>query len=234
MLKEVNLFLKAGECIALVGQNGAGKTTLVKLLTRLYEPTEGQILLDGIPLEDYDLQDVRRHISVIFQDFMQYPMTVRENVGFGYIEEMENEERIHHAAQASGAAPMIETELPQQYETILGRMFENGKELSLGQWQKIALARAFMRNAPVVVLDEPTSSIDAEAEAEIFARLQEIAAGATTLLIAHRFSTVRMADRILVIKHGQIIEDGTHQELLALDGTYAHLFRLQAAGYLDL
>jgi len=234
VLKDINLFLKAGECIALVGQNGAGKTTLVKLLTRLYEPTEGQILLDGIPLEDYDLQDVRRHISVIFQDFMQYPMTVRENVGFGYIEDMENEERIRHAAQASGAAPMIETELPQQYETILGRMFENGKELSIGQWQKIALARAFMRNAPIVVLDEPTSSIDAEAEAEIFGHLQEVAAGATTLLIAHRFSTVRMADRILVIKHGQIIEDGTHQELLALDGTYAHLFRLQAAGYLDL
>jgi len=234
VLKDINLFLKAGECIALVGQNGAGKTTLVKLLTRLYEPTEGQILLDGIPLEDYDLQDVRRHISVIFQDFMQYPMTVRENVGFGYIEDMENEERIRHAAQASGAAPMIETELPQQYETILGRMFENGKELSIGQWQKIALARAFMRNAPIVVLDEPTSSIDAEAEAEIFGHLQEVAAGATTLLIAHRFSTVRIADRILVIKHGQIIEDGTHQELLALDGTYAHLFRLQAAGYLDL
>ncbi len=234
VLKEVDLFLKAGECIALVGQNGAGKTTLVKLLTRLYEPTEGQILLDGIPLEDYDLQDVRRHISVIFQDFMQYPMTVRENVGFGYIEEIENEERLRHAAQASGAAPMIETELPQQYETILGRMFENGKELSIGQWQKIALARAFMRNAPLVVLDEPTSSIDAEAEAEIFGHLQEVAAGATTLLIAHRFSTVRMADRILVLKHGQIIEDGTHQELLALDGTYAHLFRLQAAGYLDL
>jgi ATP-binding cassette subfamily B protein len=234
VLKNLNLFLKAGECIALVGQNGAGKTTLVKLLTRLYEPTEGQILLDGMPLETYDLQDVRRHMSVIFQDFMQYPMTVRENVGFGYIEELENEERIHHAARLSGAEQMIETELPQQYETLLGRLFENGKELSVGQWQKIALARAFMRSAPVVVLDEPTSSIDAEAEAEIFGHLQEIAAGATTLLIAHRFSTVRMADRILVIKHGQIIEDGTHQELLALDGTYAHLFRLQAAGYLDL
>jgi len=234
VLRDLNLFLKAGECIALVGLNGAGKTTLVKLLTRLYEPTEGHILLDGIPLEDYDLQDVRRHMSVIFQDFMQYPMTVRENVGFGSIEDLENEERIKRAAQLSGASQMIETELPQQYETVLGRMFEHGKELSVGQWQKIALARAFMRSAPVVVLDEPTSSIDAEAEAEIFARLQEIAAGATTLLIAHRFSTVRMADRILVIKHGQIIEDGTHQELLALSGTYAHLFRLQAAGYLEI
>jgi ATP-binding cassette subfamily B protein len=234
VLKDLNLFLKAGECIALVGLNGAGKTTLVKLLTRLYEPTEGHILLDGIPLEDYDLQDVRRHMSVIFQDFMQYPMTVRENVGFGSIEDLENEERIKRAAQLSGSSQMIETELPQQYETVLGRMFEHGKELSVGQWQKIALARAFMRSAPVVVLDEPTSSIDAEAEAEIFARLQEIATGATTLLIAHRFSTVRMADRILVIKHGQIIEDGTHQELLALDGTYAHLFRLQAAGYLEI
>lgn len=234
VLRDINLFLKTGECIALVGQNGAGKTTLVKLLTRLYEPTEGQILLDGIPLESYDLQDIHRHMSVIFQDFMQYPLTVRENVGFGYIEDLENEERIRHAVRLSGADQLIETEFPQQYDTVLGRMFEQGKELSVDQWQKIALARAFMRSAPVVVLDEPTSSIDAEAEADIFGRLQEIAAGATTLLIAHRFSTVRMADRILVIKHGQIIEDGTHQHLLALDGTYAHLFKLQAAGYLDL
>jgi ATP-binding cassette subfamily B protein len=142
VLRDLNLFLKAGECIALVGQNGAGKTTLVKLLSRLYEPTEGQILLDGIPLEAYDLQDIRRHMSVIFQDFMEYPMTVRENVGFGYIEDLENEERIRRAARLSGAEQMIKTELPQQYDTVLGRMFENGKELSIGQWQKIALARS--------------------------------------------------------------------------------------------
>jgi ATP-binding cassette, subfamily B, bacterial len=232
VLEDLNLFLKAGECVALVGHNGAGKTTLVKLLTRLYEPTAGQIFLDGVPLEEYDTLDIRRHMSVIFQDFVRYEMAVRENVGFGYIEELDNEERIRVATAQSGATPIIE-ELPQKYETTLGRMFEKGHELSIGQWQKIALARAFMRRAPVVVLDEPTSSIDAESEAEIFGRLQQIAAGATTLLIAHRFSTVRMADRIIVIKQGKIIEDGTHQALLAADGTYAHLFRLQAAGYVN-
>jgi ATP-binding cassette subfamily B protein len=204
----------------------------VKLLTRLYEPTAGQIFLDGLPLEDYDTLDIRRHMSVIFQDFVRYELAVRENVGFGYIEEVNNEERIRLATTQSGATSLIE-ELPQKYETTLGRMFEKGHELSLGQWQKIALARAFMRRAPVVVLDEPTASIDAESETEIFSRLRQIAAGATTLLIAHRFSTVRMADRIIVIKQGKIIEDGTHQELLAADGTYAHLFRLQAAGYVN-
>lgn len=232
VLQDLNLFLKAGECVALVGHNGAGKTTLVKLLTRLYEPTAGQIFLDGVPLEEYDTLDIRRHMSVIFQDFVRYELAVRENVGFGYIEEVNNEERIRLATAQSGATSLIE-ELPQKYETTLGRMFEKGHELSLGQWQKIALARAFMRRAPVVVLDEPTASIDAESETEIFSRLREIAAGATTLLIAHRFSTVRMADRIIVIKQGKIIEDGTHQELLAADGTYAHLFRLQAAGYVN-
>jgi ATP-binding cassette, subfamily B, bacterial len=230
VLQDLNLFLKAGECVALVGHNGAGKTTLVKLLARLYEPTTGKILLDGVPLEEYDTFDLRRHISVIFQDFVRYEMAVRENVGFGYVEELDNDERIRIATAQSGAASFIE-DLPQKYETTLGRMFEKGQELSIGQWQKMALARAFMRRAPVVVLDEPTSSIDAESESEIFGRLQHIAAGATTLLIAHRFSTVRMADRIIVIKQGKIIEDGTHEALMAVDGTYAHLFRLQAAGY---
>ncbi len=232
VLQDLNLFLKAGECVALVGHNGAGKTTLVKLLTRLYEPSVGQILLDGVPLEEYDTLDVRRHISVIFQDFVHYEMAARENVGFGYVEELDNDERIRLATAQSGAAAIIE-DLPQKYETTLGRMFEKGHELSIGQWQKMALARAFMRHAPVVVLDEPTSSIDAESEAEIFGQLQQIAAGATTLLIAHRFSTVRMADRIIVIKQGKIIEDGTHEALMAIDGTYAHLFRLQAAGYVN-
>jgi ATP-binding cassette, subfamily B, bacterial len=231
VLEDLNLILKAGECVALVGHNGAGKTTLVKLLTRLYEPTTGKILLDGIPLEEYDTQDIRRHISVIFQDFVHYEMAARENVGFGYVEELDNDERILLATAQSGAATFIE-DLPQKYDTTLGRMFEKGQELSIGQWQKMALARAFMRRAPVVVLDEPTSSIDAESESEIFGRLQQIAAGATTLLIAHRFSTVRMADRIIVIKQGKIIEDGTHEALMSLDATYAHLFRLQAAGYM--
>jgi ATP-binding cassette, subfamily B, bacterial len=232
VLQDLNLFLKAGECVALVGHNGAGKTTLVKLLTRLYEPTAGHIFLDGVPLEDYNILDVRRHMSVIFQDFVHYEMTARENVGFGSIEELADEERIRLATAQSGAASLIE-ELPQKYETTLGRMFEKGHELSIGQWQKMALARAFMRRAPVVVLDEPTSSIDAESEAEIFSCLQQIAAGATTLLIAHRFSTVRMADRIIVIKQGKVIEDGAHQALLAANGTYAHLFSLQAAGYVN-
>lgn len=232
VLHDLNLFLRAGECVALVGHNGAGKTTLVKLLTRLYEPTAGRILLDDIPLEEYDVDDLRRHISAIFQDFVEYEMTVRENVGFGYIEKIQEQERIEQAARESGANIMIE-ELPNQYETMLGRMFAKGQQLSGGQWQKMALARAFMRRAPVVILDEPTASLDAESEAEMFGCMQQIVAGATTLLIAHRFSTVRKADRILVIEQGQVIEDGSHEELLQLDGTYAHLFRLQAAGYLE-
>src|SRR5437660_6296674 len=176
--------------------------------TRLYEPTTGQIFLDGVPLEEYDAVDVRRHISVIFQDFVRYEMAARENVGFGYVEELDNDERIRLATAQSGAAPIIEG-LPQKYETTLGRMFEKGHELSMGQWQKMSIARAFMRRAPVVVLDEPTSSIDAESESEIFGRLQHIAAGATTLLIAHRFSTVRLADPIIGINTGRINEHRT-------------------------
>lgn len=232
ILHDLNLLLRAGECVALVGHNGAGKTTLVKLLTRLYEPTAGRIFIDDIPLEEYDLNDLRRHISAIFQDFVQYEMTVGENVGFGYIEKIQEHERVERAARESGAAAMIE-ELPDQYETILGRMFAKGQQLSGGQWQKMALARAFMRRAPVVILDEPTASLDAESETEIFGRMQEVAAGATTLLIAHRFSTVRKADRILVIEQGRVIEDGSHRELLQLNGTYARLFHLQAAGYME-
>jgi len=232
VLHDLNLFLQAGECVALVGHNGAGKTTLIKLLTRLYEPTAGYILIDDIPLAEYDLDDVRQHISVIFQDFVRYEMTVRENVGFGSIEEIQNNERIEQAARGSGADIMIE-KLPEQYETMLGRMFAKGHQLSGGQWQKIALARAFMRRAPVVVLDEPTASLDAESETEIFGRMQQVATGATTLLVAHRFSTVRRADRILVIEQGRIKEDGSHEELMRLNETYARLFHLQAAGYLD-
>jgi ATP-binding cassette, subfamily B, bacterial len=232
VLHDLNLFLRAGECVALVGHNGAGKTTLVKLLTRLYEPTAGQILLDDIPLEAYDLDDLRRHISALFQDFVEYEMTARENIGFGFIEEIENSERIEQAARESGADALIQ-DLPDQYETVLGRMFAKGAQLSGGQWQKLALARAFMRRAPLVILDEPTTSLDAESEAEIFERMQQVAAGATTLLIAHRFSTVRKADRILVIEQGEVAEDGSHEELLRRDGTYARLFHLQAAGYLE-
>ncbi len=232
VLHNLNLFLRAGECVALVGHNGEGKTTLVKLLTRLYEPTEGQILIEDIPIEEYNLDDLRRHISAIFQDFIEYDMTVQENIGFGYIEEIANTERIEQAARESGVDVIIEG-LPERYEAMLGRMFARGHQLSRGQWQKMALARAFMRCAPIVILDEPTASLNAESEAELFGCMQQVAAGATTLLIAHRFSTVRKADRILVIEQGRVIEDGSHEELLQQDGTYAHLFRLQAADYLE-
>ncbi len=232
VLHRLDLFLRAGECVALVGHNGAGKTTLVKLLTRLYEPTTGCILIDDIPLEEYNIDDLRRHISAIFQDFIEYEMTVHENIGFGFIENIQDSQRVEQAARASGAGAMIE-ELPDQYETMLGRMFAKGHQLSGGQWQKMALARAFMRRAPVVILDEPTASLDASSEMEIFDRMQQATAGATTILIAHRFSTVRRADRILVIEQGRVIEDGSHAELIRLNGTYAHLFSLQAAGYMD-
>ncbi len=230
VIRNMSLRLNSGECVALVGQNGAGKTTIVKLLTRLYEPTEGKILLDGHPLEEYNLDDLRKHMSVIFQDFVQYELPIRENVGFGYLEELDNDMRIRVATQQSNADQFIQ-QLPQRYDTMLGRMFEKGQQLSIGQWQKIALARAFMHNAPIVILDEPTASIDAETEAEIFGQLQQITRGATTLVIAHRFSTVRMADRILVLERGQIIEDGSHEALMRLQGTYARLFQLQASAY---
>ncbi len=204
---------------------GIGQQQLQSLLqTKLANVIAIQIMEKAIELDVQYFEDDE------FYDKLQ--RANRENVGFGYVEELDNDERIRLATAQSGAAPFIEG-LPQKYETTLGRMFEKGHELSIGQWQKMALARAFMRRAPVVVLDEPTSSIDAESEAEIFGRLQQIAAGATTLLIAHRFSTVRVADRIIVIKQGKIIEDGMHEVLIAAGGTYAHLFRLQAAGYVN-
>jgi ATP-binding cassette subfamily B protein len=231
-LHRLSCFLPAGRCVAVVGANGAGKTTLVKLLTRLYEPTSGQILIDGVPIGEYDLTELRRNIGVIFQDFVQYEMTAQENIGFGWVDGLHDGERVRLAAQQSRAAPFLEA-LPQGYGTTLGRIFADGHQLSIGQWQKVALARAFMRQAPVVVLDEPTASIDAQAEAEIFGRLREIAHNATALLIAHRFSTVRMADHILVIEAGRLIEQGTHAELVRAGGTYARLFLLQAAGYRD-
>jgi ATP-binding cassette, subfamily B, bacterial len=232
VLHNLNLVVRAGECVALVGQNGAGKTTLVKLLTRLYEPTAGQILLDDIPLEEYDLDDLHQHISALFQDYVQYELTVRENIGFGFLDKIQDRSRIEQAAKEGGVDTMIE-ELPERYETILGRMFAKGQQLSGGQWQKMALARAFMRQSSVVILDEPTASLDARAEAEIFGRMQQVAAGATTLLIAHRFSTVRQANRILVIEQGRVVEDGSHNELLQQGGIYAHLFHLQASSYLQ-
>lgn len=229
-LRNVNLFIGPGEKLALVGANGAGKTTLVKLMTRLYDPTEGQILLDGIDLREYDLEDLRRRIGVIFQDFVRYHTTARENIGFGQIENLDNTAHIMMAAERGGADEVIEA-LPDKYETMLGAWFEKGHELSGGQWQKIALSRAFMRDGEVLVLDEPTAALDAEREYEIFQRFRELTDGKIALLISHRFSTVRMADRIVVLENGQLTEYGTHQELMGHDGMYAKLFNMQAAGY---
>ena len=229
-VKDINLKIKVGEKIALVGQNGAGKTTLIKLLTRLYDPTEGQILLDGIDLREYDVNEWRDHIGVIFQDFVQYQTTVKENIGFGQVKELGDEARILHASE-QGGADEVAADLPKQYETMLGRWFERGSELSGGQWQKVALARAFMRDGSVLVLDEPTSALDAEREYEIFQRFRELTAGKIAVLISHRFSTVRMADTIVVLEHGAITELGSHAALVAQGGTYARLFNMQAEGY---
>lgn len=230
VLRDINLHIRPGERIALVGLNGAGKTTLIKLLTRLYDPTHGQVLLDGVDLREYDLTSLHQRFGVIFQDFVRYQFTVRENIGFGQVDELDNTGRIVGAADRGGAAPII-AQMPQGYDTMLGRRWEKGAELSGGEWQKIALARAFMREAEVLVLDEPTSALDAEAEYEVFRRFGELMEGRIAVLISHRFSTVRMADRIVVLSAGKIVELGSHAELMALDGAYARLFNLQAEGY---
>jgi len=230
VLRSINLTIEPGEHIALVGLNGAGKTTLIKLLTRLYDPTHGQILLDGVDLRDYDLQSLHQRFGVIFQDFVRYQFSVRENIGFGQIDAAEDMARIRNAADRGGATEVIEG-LPEGYESVLGRRWERGQELSGGEWQKIALARAFMRKAEVLVLDEPTSALDAEAEYEIFKRFGELMEGRIAVLISHRFSTVRMADRIVVLSEGRIHELGTHDQLIERNGAYARLFNLQAEGY---
>ncbi len=232
VLDSVSFVLTAGRCTALVGQNGAGKTTLVKLLARLYQPTSGTILVDDLPIDEYDLDELRHNIGIIFQDFVQYEATLQDNIGFGRLAERQDEEKILRAARNAGLMPFLET-LPNGLGTQLGRWFQEGRQLSGGQWQKVALGRAFLRDAPIVVLDEPTASIDAAAEAEIFSRLTTIAGRATTMLIAHRFSTVRMADHIIVLERGSLLEEGSHQQLMEADGLYAKLFKLQAAGYLD-
>lgn len=234
-LHDLSLTIRPGEKIALVGENGAGKTTLVKLLTRLYDPTSGAITLDGVDLRELDPASLQARIGVIFQDFVHYHLTARENVGFGQVEALDDMRRIQAAAEKSGAHAFLAV-LPQGYETMLGRWFVtpgqmDGHDLSIGQWQKVALARAFMRDAPVLVLDEPTAALDARAEYEIFKRFRELAADRTALLISHRFSTVRIADRILVLEQGRLIEQGTHAELLAAGGKYATLFNMQAEGY---
>jgi ATP-binding cassette, subfamily B, bacterial len=229
-LRDINLTIRPGEKIALVGPNGAGKTTLIKLLTRLYDPTEGTILIDGIDIRELDPLDLRQRIGVIFQDFVRYHLPASENIGFGQIEALDKLEQIIESARKSGAHSIIEN-LPDGYRTMLGRWFHGGHELSVGQWQKIALARAFMRDAEILVLDEPTASLDAETEYEIFRRFQELTVGKMAILISHRFSTVRMADRIVVIQEGRIAEIGSHDDLLDQRGIYSHLFSLQAEGY---
>ncbi len=230
VLTNVSFRLDAGEKIALIGENGAGKTTLVKLLARLYDPTGGAILLDGADLRDYNVEDLRGEIGVIFQDYMRYDMLVRENIGLGRIEELANQSRIETSAHKSLADTVVDS-LPLGFDQMLGRRFETGVDLSAGQWQKIALARAYMRDAQVLILDEPTASLDARAEYEVFLRFADLTQDKMAVLISHRFSTVRMADRILVLENGCITEQGTHRELVALGGRYAELFELQAAGY---
>lgn len=231
-LRHINLKLAPGEKLGLVGENGAGKSTLVKLLLRLYEPTEGEILYGGVDLRDMDPLDLRKRIGAVYQDFVRYQFSAGENIGLGDIEHIADRPRVERAA-ARGGADSVVAALPQQYETMLGGWFESGQELSAGQWQKIAVSRAFMRDAEVLILDEPTASIDAEAEHELFQRFKALAADRTAIIISHRFSTVRMADRIAVLHNGSIEELGSHRELLERDGRYAHLFRLQAQGYLD-
>jgi ABC-type multidrug transport system fused ATPase/permease subunit len=231
-LRDISLTLKPGEKLGLVGENGAGKSTLVKLLLRLYEPTEGSILYGGVDLRDIDVADLRRRVGAVYQDFARYQFSASENIGLGDVAYIEDRMKIERAAERGGADSVIAA-LPQQYDTVLGGWFEAGQELSAGQWQKIAVSRAFMREAEILVLDEPTASIDARAEHELFQRFQALAADRTAIIISHRFSTVRMADRIAVLHGGKLEELGTHRELLEREGRYAHLFRLQARGYLD-
>ena len=216
--------------MALIGENGQGKTTIVKLLTRLYDPVEGRILLDGIDLREYSLEDLYKEIGVIFQDFMRYEMTARENIGVGRIEDLENLKDLRIAAQ-KGMADEVIARLPGGLEQMLGRRFDGGVDLSGGEWQKIALARAYLRDAQVLILDEPTAALDARSEFEVFQRFAELTRGKMALFISHRFSTVRMADRIVVLENGQIAEEGSHEQLSRMGGRYAEMFELQAASY---
>lgn len=228
--RHLSFTLHAGEKLALVGENGAGKTTLVKLLARLYDPTEGRILLDGYDLREYDLAALRMNTGIIFQDYLRFQMTVAQNIAVGNIVEKENRELIISSAEQSLADPLAQR-LPGKYDQMLGRRFSQGVELSGGEWQKIALARAYMREAQLLILDEPTAALDARAEYEVFQRFADLTKGKSAVLISHRFSTVRMADRILVLEKGMLLEIGSHETLLQLNGRYAELFHLQAMGY---
>ena len=230
VLKDISLIIRPGAHIVIVGENGSGKTTLVKLLCRLYDPTSGQITWDGKDLRQFRTEALRREISVIFQDYAKYHLTARENIWLGNIDFDANDERVIGAARHTGAEEII-NHLPYRYETVLGKWFEKGEELSIGEWQKIALARAFLRDSQIIILDEPTSALDARSEYELFKKFHEIASGKSAILISHRLSTVRMADRIYVTDQGGIIEEGTHNELIRRNGKYANLFDLQAQYY---
>jgi ATP-binding cassette, subfamily B, bacterial len=230
VLSNFNFHLAPGERVALIGENGQGKTTVVKLITRLYDPSEGEILLDGVDLRDYDLDDLHHEIGVIFQDFMRYEMTARENIAVGRVEREHTMDEIEFAAQKSLAEGVIQ-KLAGKYDQMLGRRFEGGVDLSGGEWQKLALARAYLRDAQLLILDEPTAALDARSELEVFERFAELTAGKMALLISHRFSTVRMADRIVVLEGGKLVEEGSHAQLMALSGRYASMFEMQAASY---
>ncbi len=231
-LQGVSMEIRRGEVVALVGENGSGKTTLAKLISALYTPDSGQVLWDGIDVAAVDPSGIREQVAVIFQDFVRYMLTVRENIGLGRVERLSDADAIRAAARHAGADAFIEA-WPEAYDATLGPIFENGKDLSTGQWQRIALARAFFRDAPLIILDEPTASLDARAEAELFERMRTLFQGRSVLLISHRFSSVRSADRIYVMREGRIVEHGTHAQLMALGGLYAELFNLQAAAYVD-
>ncbi|QHN03952.1 ABC transporter ATP-binding protein [Granulicella sp. WH15] len=231
VLKNFNLTLSPGERIALIGENGQGKTTVVKLITRLYDPTEGQILLDGVDLRDYDIEALHRQIGVIFQDFVRFEMTARDNISIGRVDQGPIEQQEIESAAHKSLADTVVAKLPGGYDQMLGRRFEGGTELSGGEWQKIALARAYLRDAQLLILDEPTAALDARSELEVFERFAELTQGKMALLISHRFSTVRMADRIVVLSGGQLIEEGDHHNLMARGGVYAGMFEMQAASY---
>jgi ATP-binding cassette subfamily B protein len=235
VLRDFSFVFAPGERIALIGENGQGKTTVVKLITRLYDVTEGQILLDGVDLRDYSIEDLHREIGVIFQDFMRYEMTARENIVVGRVDGNGSLESIplaciEEAARKSQALQVIR-KLPERYDQMLGRRFEGGVDLSTGEWQRMALARAYLRDAQLLILDEPTAALDAKSELQVFERFAELTTGKMALLISHRFSTVRMADRIVVLEGGKLVEEGTHAQLLAIGGRYATMFEMQAASY---
>ena len=230
-LSDFNFTLQPGERVALIGENGQGKTTVVKLITRLYDPTEGRILLDGVDLREYDLDDLHAEIGVIFQDFMRYEMTARENIAGGPHRSAAHARKRSNTRQRRAWPTRWSPSLPGGYDQMLGRRFESGVDLSGGEWQKLALARAYLRDAQLLILDEPTASLDARSEFEVFERFAELTSGKMALLISHRFSTVRMADRIVVLEGGRLVEEGNHSQLMALGGRYAAMFEMQAASY---